>query len=37
MFRWLKSIVDNLKTRPKDVRKYVSKFKENDHVVTPFK
>jgi hypothetical protein len=26
------SIDDNLKTKPKDFRKYVSKFKKNDHV-----
>jgi hypothetical protein len=32
--RWLKSVCDNLKTKPKNFWKYVSKFKKNDHVVT---
>jgi hypothetical protein len=35
--RWLKSIVDNLKTKPKNFRKYNSKFKKNDLVVTQFR
>jgi hypothetical protein len=34
---WLKSIDDNLKTKPKDFGKYASKFKKNDHVVTQLK
>jgi hypothetical protein len=33
----LKSINDNLKTKPNDFWKYVSKFKKNDHVVTQLK
>jgi hypothetical protein len=32
--RWLKSIDDSLRTKPKDFWKYVSKFMKNDHVVT---
>jgi hypothetical protein len=35
--RWLKSTDDNLKAKPKDSQKYVSKFKKNDHVVTQLK
>jgi hypothetical protein len=30
--RWLKSVDDNLKAKPKDFWKYVSKFKKNYHV-----
>jgi hypothetical protein len=34
---WLKSMDDSRKTQPKDFWKYVSKFKNNDHVVTQLK
>jgi hypothetical protein len=35
--RWLKSIDDNLKTKPKGFWKYISKFKKNYHVSTQLK
>jgi hypothetical protein len=34
---WLKSVDDNLKTKPKDLWKYISEFRTNDHVVTQLK
>jgi hypothetical protein len=37
MFHWLKSTVDNLKTKLKDAWKYACNFKENEHVVTELK
>jgi hypothetical protein len=35
--RWLKSVGDNLKTKRKDVWKYVAKFQKNVHVFTQLK